>query len=198
MQVHTERYGRYEIKSASVKGGWQANAFRGKSLIAKAVGAGREETEKSLKAQLDQLNAIALSECDVDGAPSAKVYEQAFLAIGELHPNYEAMLRAHLRAPDHLISASRLADAAGYANYNAANLHYGRLGYLIAQEIGFSPPKRSNGDPIWTCAIARGPETDPEFPDTSLEEALLRSMDEPNFEWQMRPQVAEALRALGY
>lgn len=38
--------------------------------------------------------------------------------------SYAAILRAHLAAPDHLISATKLAEAAGYAGYEGANLRY--------------------------------------------------------------------------
>ena len=128
-----------------------------------------------------------------------KVYEQAFAELLPTMPDsYHAMLRAHLRAPDHLISATRLAEAAGYAGYEGANLHYGKLGYAIADEIGFAPPKRADGTEIWTCAIARDPSLDTEFPDTSFLDAIMRNADAAHFEWQLRPQVVAALRALNF
>src|SRR5690606_9646566 len=106
----------------------------------------RDEALATVKAELDQLDAVQLSECDDEGAPSAKVYERAFAALLPAMPeSYHAMLRAHLRAPDHLISATQLAEAAGYENHNAANLHYGTLGQRVGVEIDFDPPKRSNG-----------------------------------------------------
>lgn len=198
MTFVTERYGRYEIKSGPLKEVWGANAFRGKTLVAKATGSSRDEALSDIKVRLDELDAIDLSGRDHEGAPSAKAYEAAFLAIGELNDGYRAMLRAHLHAPDHLISATKLAEAAGYANWSAANLHYGLLGAKIAEEINFVPPSRADGSKIWTCAIARDPNVDLEFPDTSLLDALERRMADQHFEWQMRPQVVEALRALGY
>jgi hypothetical protein len=184
MTFATEEYGRYDIKSGPRKGAWAANAFRGKTLAAQASGGSRD--------------AVELSERDQEGAPSAKVYEEAFLAIGELNEGYRAMLAAHLHASDHLISATRLAEAAGYANWSAANLHYGLLGAKVAEEIGFTPPSRSDGSKIWTCAIARDPNLDLDFPETSMLEALEREIVNQHFEWQMRPQVVAALRALGY
>lgn len=201
MSFETEKYGRYEIKSGPLKGSWAASAFRGKTLVAQAAGGSRIEVVQDVKTQLDNLDAIELSERDKEGAPSAKVYEAAFLALGELNDGYRAMLKAHLNAPDHLISATKLAAAAGYANWSAANLHYGLLGAKVAEEIGFEPPSRPDGSKIWTCAIARDPNLDLEFPDTSLQDALERWIDDESFrhfEWQMRPQVVQALRALGY
>lgn len=198
MSFETEKYGRYEIKSGPLKGSWAANAFRGKTLAAQAAGNSRDEVVSDVKAKLDDLDAMELSECDLEGAPSAKAYEAAFLSIGELNEGYQAMLKAHLHAPDHLISATKLAEAAGYANWSAANLHYGLLAAKVAEEIDFTPPSRSDGSKIWTCTIARDPNLDVEFPDTSMFEALERSIGDHHFEWQMRPQVVAALRALGY
>lgn len=201
MAFATEKYGRYDIKSGPLKGAWAANAFRGKTLAAQASGSSRDEAVTNVKAELDSLDAVELSERDQEGAPSAKVYEKAFLAIGELNAGYRAMLAAHLHAPDHLISATKLAAAAGYTNWSAANLHYGLLGAKVAEEIAFEPPSRPDGSRIWTCAIARDPNLDLEFPDTSLQDTLERWIDDESFrhfEWQMRPQVVQALRALGY
>lgn len=194
----TETYGRYEIKIGPLRAEWGANAFRRKKLIAKASGSTKQDAVQNLKAELDRLDKIELSERNIEGAPSARIYERAFIEIDPLPDSYRAMLRAHLHATDHLISATKLAEAAGYAGYEGANLHYGILGQKLAQEIGFTPPERADGTKIWTCAIARDPNSDLEFPDSSLMETLLRKMDIAHFEWQMRPQVVEALRALGY
>jgi hypothetical protein len=198
MDVRTEQYGRYEIKSAPLKGEWAANAFRNKKKVAEARAVSFDEVLIRVKARLDQLDATELSSRDKEGAPSASAYLDAFIALGKIPEGYEAMLRAHLQAPDHLISATQLAEAAGYENYNAANLHYGLLGKRIGDEIGFIPPRRVDGSEIWTCVLARAPDVGTDFPETSLAEALDRAVDAGHFEWQLRPQVAEALRALGY
>jgi hypothetical protein len=198
MSFRTDTHGRYEIKSGPMAGAWAANAFRRKMLVAKASGPSREAAIDNLKAELDLLDRTALSECDTEGAPAAVVYESAFVALlPSLPDSYLAMLRAHMSAPDKLISATKLAEAAGYAGYEGANLHYGLLGQRVAEEIGFVPPRRSDGSEIWTCAIARDPALDTEFPDTSMLEALSRTFDVQHFEWQMRPQVVQALQRLG-
>lgn len=198
MAFETERYGRYEIKSGPLGEAWAANAFRRKLLVAKAAGASREDALATVKADLDRLDRDERAGRDGEGAPSASVYEAAFaLLIPDMPDSYVAMLRAHLAAPDHLISATRLARAAGYAGYEGANLHYGKLGQRIAEEIGFDPPRREDGTEIWTCAIARDPSLDTDYPDTSMLDALARNIDNLHFEWQMRAQVVTALRALG-
>lgn len=198
MAFETEQYGRYEIKSGPLGATWGANAFRRKLLVAKAVGASREAAVASLKDNLDSLAQGERAGRDGEGAPSAPVYEAAFAhLIPDMPESYVAMLRAHLAAPDHLISATRLAQAAGYAGYEGANLHYGKLGQRVAEEIGFDPPRRQDNTEIWTCAIARDPALETDYPDTSMLEALTRSFDDLHFEWQMRPQVVTALRSLG-
>jgi hypothetical protein len=199
MSFRTDQWGRYQIKSGPLAGSWGASAIRRGTIVARSSGADREEAIVSLKNELERLERIELSDRDEEGAPSAKVYEEALSHLLPGMPaSYLAMLRAHLAAPDQLISATRLAQAAGYAGYEGANLHYGKLGQRVADEIGFDPPRRSDGTSIWTCAIAREPSSELEFPDTSMLGALERSFDAPHFEWQMRPQVVQALRALGW
>ncbi|TCP99560.1 hypothetical protein C8J46_103448 [Sphingomonas sp. PP-F2F-A104-K0414] len=198
MAFETEQHGRYEIKSGPLGGTWAANAFRRKLLVAKAVGASREDAIAAVKANLDRLGRAESDGRDEEGAPSASVYEAAFaLLIPDMPDSYMAMLRAHLAATDHLISATRLAQAAGYTGYEGANLHYGKLGQRIADEIDFDPPRREDGTKIWTCAIARDPSLDTDYPDTVMLDALAGNFDDLHFEWQMRPQVVTALRALG-
>ncbi len=86
----------------------------------------------------------------------------------------------------------------GYAMRSAADLHNGLLAAKIAEEMNFVPPLRADGTEIWTCAIARARDLDPEFLDTSLEEPLVRKMECGHFEWQRRSQVVQAVRSLGY
>lgn len=199
MTFRTDTHGRYEIRSGPLAGAWAANGYRRKTLVTKGYGQSREEAVDMIKARLDQLDRASLAERDEDGAPSASVYEEAFaVLLPEMPDSYVAMLKAHLSAPDQLMSATRLAEAASYAGYEGANLHYGKLGQRVAEEIGFAPPRRNDGSEIWTCAIARAPSLDTEFPDTSMLDAMLRTFDIQHFEWQMRPQVVQALRALGW
>lgn len=197
MDVVTEEYRRHTIKSAQLSGKWAAKAFLRKTLVCEATGTSREDVVQQVKSKLDEQAALVDEQRDEDGAPPAEEYQRAFSVI-EMNDNYRAMLRAHVNAPNYLITATELAEAAGYQGYEGANLHYGKLGFAVAEEIGFDPPKRPNGDPIWTCTIARGRDDDPEFPHTSMVDALMRTMDSGHFEWQMRPQVVAALKSLGY
>lgn len=199
MKFRSEVYGQYEIRSGLLSGRWAANAFRRKVLAATASGVSREDAIAQVKQILDRSVAQEREERDHDGAPSASAYERAFThLLPGLSASYTAMLRAHLAAPDQLTSAMKLAEAAGYEGYEGTNLHYGKLGKRIAREVDFDPETRADGTEIWTTAIARDPSTNPDIPDTSLSEALERNIDTQHFEWQMRPQVAQALRSLGF
>ncbi len=96
---------------------------------------------------------------------------------------YRTMLKAQFNSEDHIITSTRLAEAAGYANYNAANLHYGTIGKLLAHQLGYLPPKRANGERMWWRTLSSGNEAS---------DATIDS----HFEFVMRPELAEALKEL--
>lgn len=186
----TENHGRYNTRSGPLGGRWGSNGYRKKLRVAQAIGSDRDEAVEAVKGELDRLDEVGLASRDDEGAPAAEVYERAFLAVLHNIPNsYRAMLRAHLTAPHHLLSTTKLAEAAGCAGYEGANLHYGKLGLLIATEIGFKPPKRDDGSEIRTAAIARNPASDPDFLQTSLRDSLSRTFGTAHFQSQLRPQV---------
>lgn len=93
---------------------------------------------------------------------------------------YLEMLRAQYSAEKHIITATQLAVAVGYANFNAANLQYGSLGHEVAQALNYQPPKRENGEHIWFLSIASGNEASADTIDG-------------HYEFVMRPELAEAL-----
>lgn len=198
MSFESHRHGRYVIRSGPLRGAWAANAFRHDTRVAAASGASREEAVANVVSELDRLDGEARAGRDADGAPPAAVYAEAFARLlPDMPASYYAMLRAHLAAPELLISATRLAAAAGYTGYSGANLHYGLLGQRVADEIGFDPPRRDDGTEVWTCAIARDPGAGHET-GHAPDPALRSDVDSGHFEWQLRPQVAEALRSLGW
>ncbi|HEX8388620.1 MAG TPA: hypothetical protein VF636_06355 [Sphingomonas sp.] len=185
--------------SGQVGGTWRAQAYLRKALVAKATGVTRKDAVAAVVSELERLEAVELAERDEEGVPSTETYREALAGIlPTLPPGHKAMLAAHLRAPDHLITATLLAKAAGYSGYEGANLQYGKLGQRVAEAVGFAPPTRENGTTIWTCGIARDPSAEIEYPDTSMLESLERSVGAAHFEWQLRPQVVQALRSLGF
>jgi hypothetical protein len=92
------------------------------------------------------------------------------------------MLRAHFKAPKQRITATQLADAAGYGSYSAANLQYGLLGAMLWAEIPEDLPRRADGTPVMTCAIASGEDQ--------------RSVGEEQWVWRMRPHIQRGLQEL--
>ena len=96
---------------------------------------------------------------------------------------YILMLKAQYSSPNHTITATQLADAAGYANYNAANLYYGSLGRAIAEALNYEPPKHKNGDPAWFFSIS----TDNKPSEDTID---------GHYEFVMRTEFAEALKQM--
>lgn len=189
----SEAFGKYIIRSGFNAGVWQARALRGHQVVGDTQsGDTRQAAIEAVKANLSARDAAIRAERGRDGSPSALEYAEAFDRIGRLPKGHEAMLDAHLKAPDHLITATQLADAAGYANWSAANLQYGKLARRLAEELDYNPPLRDDGTPIWTYALATSPDEGDLSPDRFLA-ALARGLEEPHFEWHLRPQVAEVL-----
>lgn len=94
-----------------------------------------------------------------------------------------AMLKAQCRAPNGSITSTKLAEAADYENYNAANLQYGTLAFNLAELLSYNPPKRPDGSPMWwtTLSYSIDGHTEPET---------------GQFQFVMRPELAAALREM--
>ncbi|MDP3211919.1 hypothetical protein [Methylotenera sp.] len=65
-----------------------------------------------------------------------------------------AMLRAQGLSSDGTITSTKLAEAAGYENYNAANLQYGTLASNLAVFLSYNPPRRKDGSPMWWTTLS--------------------------------------------
>ena len=102
--------------------------------------------------------------------------------LGHFTDGHMAMLRAHYNANDQCITATQLAEAAGYSNYGAANLQYGNIGKAIYEELLMALPTRNDGTPIYTYALATA--GDP-------------TSEEEHWVWKLRPEVAAAVEILG-
>lgn len=110
---------------------------------------------------------------------SVDAYQRGFREI-KLSGNQRAMLLAHYNAPDRRITMSRLAEAVGYPNHSAANLQYGILAKKLCLAMNDQPDDHyKDGSPFWLSIIA---------------EAWKNKAGE--FEFQMWPEVAEALERL--
>jgi len=137
--------------------------------------------------QAVQLDLSELKEAYVKALPlKTEDYKKALLAISnELPHSYKSMLQAHYHAPSQIITAAQLAQAAQYKGYEAANIHYGKIGRKIAEYLKYEPPTHTNGKndkaPFWSIVLADGYEN-----------------NKQQWYWALRPQVAQALEDLGW
>ena len=83
------------------------------------------------------------------------------------------ILRVHMAAPDHTITASQLAYALGFSSWRATNLNYGKFAGRLCSELNVSPSTKLS--------------------------ILVEYLDESGSEWQLclRSSVIEALRDFG-
>ncbi len=119
--------------------------------------------------------------------PTKTKYKQALRSMdadGRFdNTQYRKMLKAQYDSEGHIITATLLADAAGYANYNAANLHYGTIGKLLSHHLSYLPPKRANGERMWWRTLSDGNEAS----DATID---------GHFEFVMRPELVAALEEI--
>ena len=112
----------------------------------------------------------------------AEEYRRAFLALESQRQMTETrrkLLRIHYRFYHHQATMSQIAEAMGWKSFSSANVHYGRLAQLVGEELGFEVAV----DGAYLSAL--GAFVEPR---------------ERGDHWLiiMRPQVAEALRQLGW
>jgi hypothetical protein len=95
-----------------------------------------------------------------------------------------AFLVAHYYALGRTASMEELAIAVGYASYEPANLHYGRLGHSVADRLSCPPDDiGASGYGNWVQSLAQ---------------ATGEMNGEGHFLWTQRPEVASALESLGW
>jgi hypothetical protein len=93
------------------------------------------------------------------------------------------LLRAHLKSKGRVSTMTLLAEAAGYASFSPANLHYGGLARRIGRHLAISEP---------TVTV---PSTSDAY--LSLLVDFIRPEAVTNVHWLlvMKPEFAEALQA---
>ncbi len=110
--------------------------------------------------------------------PKAQAFRAAFLALGsDLTPTRRRILEVHYRALDRQLTMTQIAEAVGWRSYSSANSHYGRLAKLVGDEIGFRHPSCHLAT---LCTFVR--------PEEKGDHWLII----------MRPEVADALKSLGW
>ena len=109
---------------------------------------------------------------------TAADYVEALRANQEhLSDQQRAMLLAHHGAPNRLQSLRQLAAAAGLNSPAPASLEYGKVGRLVADDVGLDSP---GNWVLFLATASTSPATDGDFG------------------WVMRPSLADALEVLGW
>jgi hypothetical protein len=113
--------------------------------------------------------------------PTQRQYYRALkeLMRSGLHPKKREMLRAHYAASGRTVTMAVLARHVGYSGFWSGNLHYGTLGFALAQAGEFDLPIRNFG----LSAIATAEQS----PDSYSGHVA----------FTMRAQLAAALEQLG-
>ena len=111
--------------------------------------------------------------------PSVSDYVAAFKKIeSRMTDNQHKMLVNHHASPCHVTTARELAHSVGYSDYNGANLHYGKLGIMLAEAMDIT--WRDNSVSMILIGAPPGTATNTEWI------------------WVMRENVAQALEELGW
>ena len=181
-------HGLFTIKAMASEGGWKARAFRRSKIASPTFEAvDRSIAINAARAYLDDEAKKRRSARGPDGYPTAAEVREAFehltISVGQ-----QAMLDAHLSATNYTLTATQLAQAAGYASYEAANSQYGALARALAEQLQWTPSEQgADGHPIWTFALAI---------DAPLDETTTADMvGRVEWRWKLRPQLVEALAA---
>lgn len=177
----TEEYRRHTLLSAFHSGTYKGRVWKDKKLINQIEGAGLDDVLNKLRAFVDsQFVTLAFGR---QHPANTDEYVSAFRNIlKDLSDGQLAMLRANYRAPNYRITATKLAEAAGYTSYSAANLQYGNAGKALYEKYPLDIPRRADGSLIYTFMFATAGD---------------KEADEKEWVWEMRPEVVSAVEALG-
>lgn len=175
-----ELYRQHQLVAALNNGKFQGRVYKNDKNILDLEGVSMTDVQAQLR---DYVDILFDSEAASRKQATTEEMLTAFRNIlPKLNDNYLAMIRAHYHAPDRRITATLLAEAAGYDGYGSANLHYGKIGSFLYEVIPMDVPKREGGKPIYTFMLA---------------DAAEKIGAEEHWVWQMRPEVAGAIKALG-
>lgn len=99
--------------------------------------------------------------------------------LNQIKESQRAMLVEHYRAPQRILTATQLAQAAGWSSYRGINLWYGKLALWVAEEIGYNPATQG-----YTCLAT-----------LVIDQPLNEAGEIP---LKLRDNVAAALESLGW
>lgn len=177
-------YRHHSIKTMRTASGHQARAFRGPKAVGDTfTGATQDAAVLAVKEFLDQQAAELRSKRGPSGFPCADEIRAALPQV-PMNKAQEAMLLAHLKAPQQILTATELAQAAGYDDYMVANRQYGQLAHDLAYEMDWTPEETTNGITTWTFTLA-----------DDADKQARKDGEEVNaqWRWQLRPEVIDAL-----
>jgi putative restriction endonuclease len=111
---------------------------------------------------------------DLSDEFKAREYVSAFQNLN-MAPHYRKMLLFNYFAPNRTLTATEMAKAMGYDHYTAANLHYGTLGRMVGEKLGWNPLPKYKVN-------------------------VLVDFEKPDAEWTwiIKPAVAEAIELLNW
>lgn len=115
--------------------------------------------------------------------PTVPQYVAAFAGVRpRMSAEHLSIVQSQYRAPSRTATATQLAASANIrGGHSAVNAQYGRLGHMLADEIGFQPDQRDIGTYRWWAVLSSGWTT-----------------SGSRFVWQMLPEVTDALEILGW
>jgi hypothetical protein len=179
-KIAPRKHGPYEIRLWRSGDRFGGRAFlRDKAVLPQREGATMDGLVRLIGEELDE-RAKTMRRARTRGQiATAKEFEEALLSV-RINEGQSRMLGALLAAPDHSLTATQLAAAAGYAAFGGANLWLGRLGAEVASIVGYLPGQQSK-----EIAMTRTLATPAK--------ASARQGD-GDFRWTLRPEVVLALR----
>lgn len=176
-----EDYRGYRILSALNEGRFKGRIWKGNQVIHDTEGRDIDDTLARLKRFIDE--RIEYEARAAGSTPDeTRVLEGLRTILPRLHAGQLAMLKAHYHAENQEITATELADAASYASYSSANVHYGTVGKYLYEIAPIDLPKYKDDSPIYTFYLA---------------EAATDLGNEENWRWKLRPEVSKAIKELG-
>lgn len=180
------KHGRYSIRPVIWNGKPKAIALLGDKKVHEVEGANLEDATAKMKTELDSMLRARLEKRREPHIGTKDDYVEAFQTI-RLNPQQKLMLKTHLNAAGHTLTATQLASAAGYPSYRSANSVYGRLAKKIGDATGLQPKKsRTRDELVYTYILAGG--------DTNEEQAE----DGAHWRWTLHSEVVAALRELNF
>ena len=186
--IETIKYGRYEIKAGMANNKARALAYLRNKKVCDAEDNTVESVISKIKTILDDLDSNNNSARRAPHIGTVTDYVNAFMSL-DIAESRLAMLKAHAKAPQQIMSLQQLADAAGYKDYSAATLQYGTLAKDIIAFCGLKIRQEES----WSIEVATCSSAEFVHADGTK---ILDTGPHPDWAWQMHPEVLEALKKL--